>query len=71
MAEKTIAEQLTELKSGLEQFSKAEMKAAIDGIETQIKAIETKADKTEVEALKTQLAETKEALAKNQTWIDA
>ena len=69
--EKTIAEQLTELKTGLETFSKAEIKSAIDGIEGQIKAVETKADKTEVETLKAELAEIKEAAGKNQKVIDA
>lgn len=68
--EKTIAEQLSELKEGLETLTKTEIKAAVDGIEAQIKAVETKADKTEVEELKKQLTETKEALAKNQKWID-
>ncbi len=69
--EKTIAEQLAEVKAGLETLTKADIKAAIDGIETQIKAIETKADKTELEALKTSLAEIKTAADANQKVIDA
>lgn len=69
--EKTIAEQLADIKAGLETFSKTEIKAALDKVEGELKAIETKADKTEVEDLKKQLAELKEAADKNQKWIDA
>ncbi len=69
--EKTIAEQLAEIKAGLETLTKTEIKAALDKVEEQIKAIETKADKTEVEDLKKQLTELKEAADKNQKWIDA
>jgi HK97 family phage major capsid protein len=68
--EKTIAEQLAEVKAGIETLTKAEIKAAIDAIEGQIKAIETKAEKTEVEELQKQLTELKEAAAKNQKVID-
>src|SRR6478752_4463000 len=69
--EKTIAEQLTELKTGLETFSKAEIKSAIDAIDAKITAIETKAEKSEVDTLKAELAEIKEAAGKNQKVIDA
>jgi len=69
--DKTIVEQLAEIKAGLETLTKTEVKAALDKVEEQIKAIETKADKTEVETLKTQLAELKTAADKNQKWIDA
>lgn len=71
MENKTIADQLTELKSSLETLTKSEIKAAVDSIETQIKAIETKADKAEFEALQKELKQVKEDLAKNQEWIDA
>ena len=69
--EKTIAEQLTELKDGLETLTKTEVKTAVDKIELEIKAIETKADKTELDKLNTTLTEIKAAMAKNQEWIDA
>jgi len=69
--EKTIAEQLAEVKDGLETLTKTEIKAAIDKIELEIKAIETKADKTELDKLNATLAEIKTAIAKNQEWIDA
>lgn len=71
METKTIAEQLTELKSSLETLTKAEIKAAVDGIEAQIKAIENKADKTELEKIQKELTEIKEANGKNQKVIDA
>jgi HK97 family phage major capsid protein len=69
--EKTIAEQLTELKESLGTLTKTEIKTAIDGIEAKIKAIETKAEKSEVEDLQKQLTELKEAAGKNQKVIDA
>lgn len=70
METKTLETQLTELKAGLETFTKEEIKTSLAKIEGEIKAVADKADKTELEKLNTSLTEIKTAFDKNQVWID-
>jgi HK97 family phage major capsid protein len=69
--DKTLEQQLADLKAGLETFSKEEIKAALAKVEGEIKAVADKADKTELEKLNTSVTEIKTALDKNQQWIDS
>lgn len=62
--EKTIAEQLAEIKSALENNTKAEVKAQFDALQGKINAVEGKADKGIVEGLQNTLNEIK-------AWKDA
>lgn len=66
--EKTLVEQLSELKSSLETLTKEEIKSAVGKIETEIKAIENKADKTELKSLTDSLEEIKSTLNETKEW---
>jgi HK97 family phage major capsid protein len=64
--EKTIAEQLADIKAQLEALAKDEVKAYLDKIQPELKAIETKANKEDLDKFLAEIKDIKEAIARNE-----
>jgi hypothetical protein len=66
--EKTIAEQLSDIKAELGTLTKEEIKSALDKVEKEIKSIENKADKTELKSLTDAVDAIKTTLEESKAW---